>query len=73
MQDIAVAKKRLNQAGISEETIWKGITKHVKETCHRDFAEITELSADEGKAVLDYLDAWDKYLKSKAAAAAKGN
>lgn len=72
LKNIAIAKSRINQAGISEATIWKGITEQVKKAHNRDFAEITELTVDEGGTVLDYLDAWDQHLKSKASASAKG-
>jgi hypothetical protein len=73
LKNIAIAKSRINQAGISEATIWKGITEQVKKAHNRDFAEITELTVDEGGTVLDYLDAWDQHLKSKSAASGKGN
>lgn len=71
LKNIAVAKSLLSRAGISEATIWKGITEHVKKTHGREFAEITELLVAEGNTVIEYLAAWDQHLKSKAAAAAK--
>jgi hypothetical protein len=58
--------------GQTIETTWEAIHGEIKKKFNRDFAEASELSAEEAAAVVDYLRRWYKHvMDGRKAAAAK--
>jgi hypothetical protein len=60
---------RVQNYGITVDTLWKGIGDYVMKIHKRTFGELSELSPEEEATVVDYLGRWAEHLEAKRVAA----
>jgi hypothetical protein len=64
---ISAGIKALHELGRADQTIWKGITGHVKKAHGREVVETTALTEAEAETVIAYLASWAEHIKAEAA------